>query len=204
MLSDARCGHSGSHLCAWTNATERIAPVSFISPIICYTAWALTCLTIRGFTNVYQTERWQLSLKMTTTDDSDTDQPQPGSALPLSLIPLSPFPRSPLTKSPAATMGHHTMRRLCLLIGSITFVVLILNRSNHDRVWGTPAYLEYMFEYAHQYPPKPPPHRKLQFGLLETVSTDHPGTPVRGPLPSSVPGLSSFFTCRTSKVDTHY
>ena len=97
-------------------------------------------------------------------------------------------------------MGHHTMRRLCLLIGCITFIVLVLNRSNHDRVWDTPTYFESLFGHAHLYPLNLPPHRKLQFGLLETVCTHRLGTPV----PLSVPGLSAFLTYRTPKADTRY
>ncbi len=90
--------------------------------------------------------------------------------------PLSPVHCRP--RSLATLMGHHTVRRLCLLIGCITFIVLVLNRSNHDRVWDTPTYFESMFEHAHLYPLKSPPHRKLQFGLLETVCIHRHGTPV--------------------------
>lgn len=72
-------------------------------------------------------------------------------------------------------MGRHTMRQLYLLIGCFTFVVLVLNRSNPDGVWHAPAYLEYMFEHVHLHPPTAP-HRKLQFGLLETVRTHRLGT----------------------------
>ena len=70
-------------------------------------------------------------------------------------------------------MGFHGMRRLWLLIVSITFLLFFLNHSNHNRVWGTPAYLESVLDYSYLYPSKPPPHRKLQFGLLETVCA-HP------------------------------
>ena len=74
-------------------------------------------------------------------------------------------------------MGFHTKRRLWLLIGCITFVLLILNRSNHDRAWDTPAYLESMLGHAHLYPRKAAPHHKLQFGLLETVRAHRSPTP---------------------------
>lgn len=67
-------------------------------------------------------------------------------------------------------MGRHTTRQLYLLIGCFIFVVLVLNRSTPARVWHAPAYFEYMFEHVHLYPPTLP-HRKLQFGLLETVRT---------------------------------
>jgi hypothetical protein len=76
-------------------------------------------------------------------------------------------------------MGFYSMRRIWLLISCITFVVVLLKRSNHDpdRVWDTPAYLESMLERTHLHPLKFPPHRKLQFGLLETVRTHRTGTP---------------------------
>ena len=68
-------------------------------------------------------------------------------------------------------MGLHTRRRLWLLIGCATFILFVFNRKNHDQSWDTSAYLESMFEHARLYPPRLPPHRKLQFGLLETVRT---------------------------------
>jgi hypothetical protein len=74
-------------------------------------------------------------------------------------------------------MGHHSIRRLYVLVSCIIFVifVMILNHSNRDPVWDTPTYFESLFKQAHLYPPKSAPHRILQFGLLETVSTRHPG-----------------------------
>lgn len=97
-------------------------------------------------------------------------------------------------------MGLHTRRRLWLLIGSVTCILFLVNRKNRDQPWDTPAYLESMFERAHLYPPRLPPHRKLQFGLLETVRTHSLVAPA--PLRFFDSALSLIY--RTSKADIRY